>query len=460
MRKTGRFPISKLLFPLLIAGLCFNAAADDAPVPPAGEKPATTVAEPSNPGDWSNHFQLTTVTQTHFGFHSPYQGANSLTPRYEIPSSVTATLFEGHKLWKDAYFFVNPEESIGSGLSQTHGIAAFPSGEIYRVDDPSPKINLSRLFYQQDIGLGGGTEQVEDAQNVFPAKKDIRRLTFVAGKFSLNDYFDDNTYAHDPRTQFLNWALMDDPAWDYAADTRGYTWGFYCELHLEEWSLRAATVEEPAIANQLDLDTNIGRAHGDNFEFEHRHQINGHPGKASLLGYMNHAFMGDYRQSIQLGIATGSTPDITLTRAYRTKYGVGLNLEQELTPDLGVFSRIGWNDGATETWAFTEVDRAFSIGASLKGGAWHRENDTVGLAFIIDGLSKDHADYLSAGGLGFIVGDGALNYAPEQVIEAYYSYKPIRFLSFTGDFQFVNHPAYNADRGPVPIYALRMHFEI
>jgi high affinity Mn2+ porin len=421
--------------------------------------------------DWSHHFQLTTITQTHFGFHSPYQGVNSLSSRYEIPSSVTSTIFLGHKLWRGAYLFVNPEESIGSGLSATHGIAGFPNGEIYRVDDPSPKTNLSRLFYQQEFGWGDESEKIEDDKNQFAAKKDVERATFIAGKFSLNDYFDDNAYSHDPRTQFMNWALMDNGAWDYAADTRGYTWGFYGELHLKYWSFRVAVVQVPAIANQLDLDGDIVHANAENIEMERRYALAGHPGVVRLLGYVNHAHMGNYRQAIQQGLASGTTPDVTTTRAYSSKYGWGLNLEQEVTADLGVFSRIGWDDGATETWAFTEIDRDLSFGASLKGTSWRRADDTIGLAFMVNGLSKDHADYLSAGGNGFLVGDGPiagspsgggpyLNYAPEQIVEAYYSYKVFKPLSLTADFQFVNHPGYNSDRGPVPIYAFRMHFEI
>jgi high affinity Mn2+ porin len=406
--------------------------------------------------DWNEHFQMTTVTQTHGAFPSPYQGQNSLSPGFEIPTSFTSTLFVGRKLWSDAYFFANPEESMGSGLSGTHGIAGFPNGEIYRVDDPSAKTNLSRLFFQQDFGLGGGKEQIEDDLNQFAAEKDVRRVSLVAGKFSLNDHFDGNSYSHDPRTQFLNWSLMDNGAWDYAADTRGYTWGIYSELHLEKWSLRLALVQVPKIANQLDMDGDIVHAHSGNLELEYRYKT----GVVRLLGYMNQARMGNYRQSINLAINSGSPPDITQTEGYSTKYGFGLGFEHELTPELGIFSRIGWDDGATETWAFTEIDRTFSLGGVLKGISWHRPSDIVGLAFILNGLSKDHADYLSAGGVGFMVGDGALNYAPEQILEIYYRFKIIKEFAISPDFQFVRNPGYNADRGPVPIYALRAHFEI
>jgi high affinity Mn2+ porin len=419
-------------------------------------------AEENGPdhSDWNEHFQATSITQTHNAFHSPYSGALSVTPTYEVPTSGTATLFIGHKLWKDAYAFTNPEESMGGGIAQTHGIAAFPNGEIYRVDDPSPKTNLSRLFIEQDFGLGGEKEKLEDDINQFARSVDVERVILVAGKFSLNDYLDQNAYSHDPRTQFFNWALMDTGAWDYSADTRGYTWGIVTELHLTNWSYRVALVQVPKIANGMMLDGDLTRAHSENLEVEYRHKFSNHPGRVRLLGYMNQADMGNYRLAIDQAAANHVTPDITQTRSYSTKYGFALNIEQELTPDLGLFSRIGWNDGATETWAFTEIDRSFSVGLSLKGTRWHRADDVFGFAIIVDGLSKDHEDYLAAGGLGFIIGDGALNYAPEEIIETYYSYQLIKPLSLTLDLQGVNHPAYNADRGPLAIYGLRVHYEI
>jgi high affinity Mn2+ porin len=306
------------------------------------------------------------------------------------------------------------------------------------------------------FGLGEETEHIDADKNQLRTDIPVRRITLAAGKFSLNDFFDNNTYSHDPRTQFLNWALMDNGAWDYAADTRGYTWGIYLEYNEAQWSVRAATAMEPKEANKLELDTNISQAHGDQIELEHRHRMGAHPGAVRLFGYRNNAHMGSYAETLS-NPAFGM--DVTQTRAYRTKYGFGLNLEQELTSDLGVFSRIGWNDGATETWAFTEIDRTVSIGASLKGARWGRPDDVVGLALIANGLSKDHADYLSAGGYGFIIGDGRLNYAPEEILESYYSLQAFKSFAATADYQFVNHPAYNADRGPVHLIAGRLHYE-
>ena len=461
-------PLIRLRFflPLIAISLVSpGSRAENSPQKPTvpAEVPQSAPTEPptsAEADEWSHHFQLTTITQTHPAFRSPYSGPLSLKASSEAPTSFTSTLFVGHRLWKDAVVFGNPEESAGAGLSSTHGIAAFPNGEIYRVDDPNPKTNLSRLFVQQDFELGGKTEQIEDGINKFEGRKTIDRITLVLGKFSLNDYLDDNTYSHDPRTQFMNWALMDTGAWDYAADTRGYTWGLYSELHLTEWAFRFAIVQVPRTANGITMDPDFARANSEDAEVEYRYRLAEHPGKVRILGYLNHANMGNYREAIHLAAGSGNAPDITQTRKYTSKYGAALNLEQELTPDVGIFTRIGWNDGATETWAFTEIDRSFSFGASLKGSGWHRSDDVYGLALVINGLSKDHADYLRGGGLGFIVGDGALNYAPEWVAETYYSYKLMKPLSLTADIQYVKNPGYNSDRGSVPVYGLRVHFEI
>lgn len=420
--------------------------------------------------NWSIHFQATSLSQFHPSFTSPYSGTNSLSGQAETRTSLTSTLFLGRSLWKGGEIYFNPELSVGSGVSDSHGVAGYTNGEVYRVDNPDPKVNLSRLYFKQVLRLGGEAETIEADKNQLLARVNAKRLTVIGGKFSLNDFFDNNSYSHDPRTQFMNWALMDNGAWDYAADTRGYTWALMVEYHDPKWSIRLATAMEPKEANQMDLDTNIAQAHGENLEIEYHYQIlnypgypgSGYPGTARLLGYMNHAHMGSYEETLS-NPAFGM--DITRTRDYRTKYGLGLNLEQEITPDLGVFSRIGWGDGSTETWAFTEIDYTVSVGASLKGSAWHRPRDVIGLALIMNGLSKAHADYLTSGGYGFIIGDGKLNYAPEQIIEAYYLWKPfsgqpLHDFNVSGDLQFVNHPAYNQDRGPVWMYAARLHYEL
>jgi high affinity Mn2+ porin len=407
--------------------------------------------------DTSNfHVQGTTVTQAHSSFYSPYYGTNSLSGQGETKTSFTSTLFLGHALWwPGSQIYVDPEVSAGEGLSQTHGVAGFPNGEIYRVDSPSAKLYVSRVFIQQVIGLGGGDVTLDDDQNQLSVTVDQNRLTFVLGRFSLNDYFDNNTYSHDPRTQFLNWSLMDNGAWDYAADTRGYTWGLYAEYNRRAWAVRAAMVLEPVVANGEQLDPHFWQAYGANLEFEYRYDVLGHPGRARFLSYMNRADMGSYAEAMTI-----SPYDITVSREYRTKFGFGLNLEQELTADIGGFMRIGWNNGTTETWNFTEVDKTVSAGLSIRGNFWHRKGDTVGVAVIANGLSPRHRDYLAGGGYGFILGDGAIGYQLEEIGELYYLYRVNSVFAVTGDFQYVIHPGDNMQRGPVPIYGLRLHAEI
>jgi high affinity Mn2+ porin len=415
-----------------------------------------TSVEDAAPEQWSAHFQATLVPQFHGPFDAAYSGPNSLSNAFESNTSLTSTLFLSGRLWKGAEGYLNPEISAGSGFSGTHGMAGFPNGEIYRVDSPTPKPNLSRLFIQQRFGLGGESESFEDDKNQLAGRADQARITVVAGKFSLNDYFDGNAYSHDPRTQFLNWSLMDNAAWDYAADTRGYTWGFMIELNEPRWAIRFSSVLEPYEANQLDFDTDVAQAHGDNLELEVRYALSAQPGKARLLAYANHARMGSYAEALALSPVA---PDVTQTRDYRTKYGLGLNLEQAVNEDLGLFARLGWNDGATESWAFTEVDQTASLGAAMKGVPWSRPGDTVGGAAIVNGLSHDHAAYLAAGGVGFIIGDGALTYAPEEILEVYYSFLVIKGGTISADYQWVDHPAYNQDRGPASIFAGRLHYE-
>ena len=405
---------------------------------------------------WSIHFQATTITQGHGYINSPYSGVNSLDPAQEIQTSFTSTLFLGRRLWNGGEIYVNPELSAGNGISSTHGIAGFPNGEGCRVDNPDLKINLSRLFFKQVFGFGSGKENIEPDKNQLSSAVCRERLMVVVGKFSLNDYFDNNAYSHDPRTQFFNWALMDNGAWDYAADTRGYSLGLMLEYNKPDWALRAASVMEPREANMLDMDTDIAMAHGDNLEFEYRYKVKDHPGTARVLAYVNHARMRNYRAALD---TPAYNMDITQSREYSVKYGFGLNLEQEIDQNIGAFLRAGWNDGATESWAFTEIDRTLSGGVSIKGASWKRQDDTIGAAVIANGLSADHSDYLRAGGYGFMLGDGKLTYAPEEIFEAYYLWKVFRDFSVTGDVQLVNNPAYNEDRGPVSILGARLHYE-
>lgn len=423
---------------------------------PAATPPGGATKEVPAQEQWSVHFQATVIPQGHGHFNSPYEGKNSIASVNEIRTSYTSTLFLGGRLWQGAELFVNPELSGGRGIGGVVGIAGFPNGDIARVGKPEPTVSLARLFLRQTVGLGGEQERLASEPNQAAGSVDVSRLTFTAGKYSANDLFDDNAYSHDPRTQFMNWALMDNGAWDYPADTRGYTWGGAVELNQPRWALRYGLFGVPKEANGLTFDHHLDKAHSHNLELGIRYQLAEHPGTARVLGYWTRAHMGNYRHTLD---TPAFNLDITRSRTYSSKYGFGLSVEQELTKDLGAFMRVGWNDGHTESWMFTEIDQTASLGLSLKGTSWHRPGDVFGLAGLANGLSEDHKDYLAAGGNGFLLGDGRLNYAPEETLETYYLFKITKWFSVTADYQFISHPGYNADRGPVHVGAVRIHAE-
>jgi high affinity Mn2+ porin len=416
---------------------------------------AQEALNPSPPADWTLHAQSTYILQMHPGFDASYSGMNSLDPEQESKHTVSVTLFLGRALWPGAGLYYDPEVTQGEGLSDTTGIAAFPNGEGSRASSVEPQYDTSRLFIRQVINLGGSSSKVADDQNQIAQSQDENRLTFTVGKLSATDIFDNNSYSHDARTQFLNWALVDDGAWDYPADAKGYTGGFVAEWALPTRTLRYGIFMEPEIANELPLDDHIDKAYGQVVEWEERYSAGGHPGALRALAFWNRAHMGLYQAALE----GTSPPSIALSRQYRSKVGAGLNWEQEIADGVGVFARAGYDDGRTETWAYTEIDRALSAGLSLSGKRWGRADDTLGIAGIMSGLSSEHRRYLAAGGYGFIVGDGRLDYEPECVAETYYNWQLVKRLTLTADYQFVENPGYNRDRGPVNIFAVRVHAE-
>lgn len=407
--------------------------------------------------EWSVHFQITFLPQYHGPFPASYSGANSLSSNSELNMSFTATIFLGLKAWDGGFLYADPELPAGSGFSHVTGIGDFPNGEISKVGSEAPTFNQARVYFQQVFGLGGEKENMDDDQNQVAYQADVSRLTFVAGKIAMGDFFDGNAYSHDARTQFMNLAFVGNSAWDFAADTHGYTLAVYGELNQKTWAFRFAEAMVSTEANGSIFDENLAQAHSENAEVEWRYGDGDGAGKLRLLGFINHAHMGSYQEALD---ASPINPDVNTTQNYRDKYGFGIDWEQRLGQDLGVFARLGWNDGQTQTWMYTAVDEEASLGLSLKGNRWGRNNDQAGLAFAIAGLSSVHQAYLAAGGADFDIGDGALNYAPEEVVELYYLFKPIQPLGLTLDFQGVNNPAYNQDRGPVAIIAGRAHLEI
>ena len=406
--------------------------------------------------NWSLHFQQTVIPQHKPKINAPYSGENSLTDTSETQTSLTTTIYLGRRLWKGAAAFYNPELAGGSGLSQARGVAGFTNGECFRIGNPSPTIYTARLFLRQDFALKNTKiETEEDAANSLGGERPINRFTIALGKFSIADYFDNNSYSHDPRTQFMNWALMSTGGWDYPANTRGYTWNVVAEYVRENYAIRAASSLVPTTANGPDLNWQWSGNNSNTLELEKSTILFGKEGKLRALAFYTTTHMGSYAEAIKQ-----SNPDITSTqKSGRTKYGFGINYEQELTKESGLFFRASWNDGNNETWAFTEIDHSIS-GGFVKDNLFGRKEDRLNIGFAINGISDLHRQYLAKGGYGFIIGDGKLpNYGLETIFEINYNAKITDWLSVTPDYQLVINPAYNQDRGPVHALALRFHTE-
>ena len=415
----------------------------------------------AQPERWSLYYQATSIGQYHGTFNAPYTGPFSLQDYPERDVSLTTTLFFSFRLQDHTQLVFDPEIAGGKGFSGVNGIANSPNGEIPRVASATPKPYIARLYISHDFGFGSEKEKVEASENQLAGERPMKRYTIVVGRFSITDFFDNNRYTHDPRTQLMTWGVMYNGAWDYPADTRGYTWGVVHEFHTRDWSFRYGAAAEPRTANGPRFDRRLFVDRGDVFEVERRYTIGDHPGAVRVLEYLNHADAGTYADALRLSEKTGAPPDVTLTRRPGTlKYGTGANIEQEIKPDVGFFVRLGWNDGKTESFAFTAIDRLASGGVSVTGTKWKRKNDVAATAVTASGLSGVHALYLARGGNDFLIGDGRLNYAPEYLWETYYSARlfPGFFVSY--DLQRVGNPAYNHDRGPVWISSLRLHLEL
>ena len=407
---------------------------------------------------WNAHAQTTYVWQGKAPFSAAYSGVNSLSPVREKSYSFTATAFLGLRPWAGGELYFNPEVAQGVPLSNLTGLGGLSNGEIARTAGPTPTAYVARLFLRQTWNLGGTTEPVASDANQLAGSVQPRRVVLSVGKLTIADIFDSNAYSHDPRTQFLNWSLMSAGAYDYAADSRGYTWGAALEVYHDNWAVRAGRFIQPKQPNQMALDPKIFTHYGDQIEIEHSHTLNGQPGKLRLLAFRNRTLMSRFQDALDYAAQHGGTPDINAVRnGNQIKYGFGLNLEQQVSADIGVFARANWADGKTETYAFTEIDNSVSAGVVLQGSQWGRAQDTLGIAAVQNGLSRQRRAYLAAGGLGFFIGDGALNYRPERILETYYSLGLIKNTTLTLDYQYIQNPAYNADRGPVSIGALRLH---
>ena len=426
---------------------------------PSEDKAAAEVTgeHPSLPDEWySLHYQFTGATQYHPSFAARYSGQNSLSPEAESATAFVTTLYADLRLWRGGELLVNPEMSGGKGLSSTLGVAAFPDGIVYRVGDPAPAVYIARLAISQTFGLGGGKVVNEGGPNELAGARDRDVLAITVGRFSVVDVVDGNRYANDATTEFFNWALFASGAYDYPADTRGYTWGVLADLAKGWWSARGGIALEPYYANLAQMDWRIQKSHGLMAEYEARYAVRGLPGASSVLLFWNTARMGSYEQVLANPSAYGNS--VAATRADgRNKYGFALSVEQQLTDTTGVFMRLSWNDGHNESWAFTEIDRSLALGVTQNGRPWRRPLDIVGAAVVANGLSPWHEQYLAGGGYGFIIGDGALNYGPEVIGDIYYKVQLSEALSVSAIYQPIIDPAYNRDRGPVHVFSARFH---
>jgi len=411
--------------------------------------------------DMGAKFQATYVWQSKPAFPARYTGPNSLAPWRERGYSFSATAFLGIRPWAGGELYVDPEVVQGASLSHQQGLGGLTNGENQKSSGSNPTPYVARAFLRQTWNLGGEPEQVESDQNQLAGAVAGRRLALTVGKLAVVDIFDRNEVAADPRTRFLNGSFLTHGSYDYAADARGYSVGAALEWFHDDWAVRVGRFEQPQQPNGLALDGRVGQHYGDQAEIEHKHRIQGQPGTLRLLVFRNRAVMSRYQDAITLAADTGSVPDIGAVRLdEQAKRGAGIALEQQVGMQANVFARINRADGRTETYAFAEIDNSLTGGAVIKGGRWSRPEDTVGLAFARNGLSGVHRQYLAAGGLTSLLGDGALNYRTENIVETYYSVAAGKHAFVTLDWQHIVHPGYNADRGPVNVGSVRLHVEL
>ena len=420
----------------------------------------TTPQETPDEERYGFHGQSTVVAQGYPKLDAHYSGQNSLPPDGQVRATNSTTGYFGMRLWEGGEAYVNPEVDQGFGLADTLGVAGFPSAEADKVGRARPYLRFQRYFVRQTIGVGGESETIDPGQNLLGGAVDANRLTFTIGKFGVVDIFDDNRYAHDTRNGFLNWSVIEMGAFDYAADSWGYTEGAALEWKKEWWTARAGAFQLSNTPNSELIEPVLLRQYEVVGEIEARHQLFfNQPGKVKLLAYANTGYMGKYEDAVYLGFLTDTTPDTSQNRLKRTKVGGGVNIEQPYSDTLGFFLRASIANGRYETFDFTDIQRSLSGGFVLTGASWDRPKDAIGVAGVVNGLSGNQVQYFAAGGLGLLIGDGALNYNGEHILETYYRYGLGEGVHLTGDYQFVHKPAYNKDRGPANIFALRLHGE-
>ena len=453
------FRLNRAISAIFLSGVSIYCAA---PAPAMAQEAVTTSSGSEQDGDvrdqnFAIHAQETIVVQANANFHSPYEGQNSLNPKAHAKETFDLTLYAGLRPWRGAEIWVDPELDQGFGLSDTLGIAGFPSGEAYKVGKYRPYAKLHRWFLRQTINLGGSSEKVDPDLIKLGGRQRSNRIVLTIGKFSVVDVFDTNDLAHDPRGDFFNWGVIDAATFDYAANAWGYTYGAAAEAYVGRWALRGGVFDLSKEPNGIELDPGF-HEYELNGEIEERHSIVGQPGSLKFTFFLNHGRMGRFDDAIALASQTGLAPDIAAVRRYRNRAGASFNFQQQISNSVSLFAKGGIANGNVEPYEFIDVDRSIVGGVSIKGKGWKREDDTLGIAAMTNAISAVHQRYLALGGLGILVGDGKLPHpGPEQILEVYYDVALAKALHLTFDGQFINHPAYNRDRGPVPIGAVRIH---
>ncbi len=425
-------------------------------LPPGTEVAAATQKATPGAPDWQIHGQTTYIQQGYPAFHAAYTGPQSLNPNAQTKNTASATAFIGVRPWEGGEIFFAPEIAQGFGLNGTLGVAGFPNGEAQKAGFPYPHYNTSRAFLRQTWGLGGEQENIESDTVHMGGKTDVSRVSVTVGRIFLPDFVGNNAYADEPRTTFLNWSIWAAGAFDFPADQLGYSWGALVEFNQKNWAIRAGYLLMPSESNSNYFDMNIPKRGEYLVELENRYTLFGRPGKLRTIGWVNSAFTGSFSDTLA---NPALNLDISQTRQGRLKWGYVFNVEQSVTDDVGLFGRWSWNDGKTETMAFTDINASLSGGLSIKGKSWGRPEDTVGIAGAVNSISSNFQAFVAAGGTGVLIGDGQLNYHTEDILETYYAISLYKESTLTFDYQLIANPAYNAGRGPVSVFTGRFHAE-
>ena len=451
----GLAPIAVLFAPPSGLAQSSGPTPQPEPIPVTPEQAEQVTIE-----QWAIHGQTTYTQQLQPAFRSPYQGPQSLPANANGRETFDATVYLGVRPWQGAEIWFNPEADQGFGLGNSFGVAGYLSGEAYKLGQDDPYYRMARAFFRQTIDLGGEIQKLDPDLNQLGGTQTANHIVLTIGKLSVVDIFDTNKYAHDPRQDFLNWSILDVGSFDYAADAWGSTYGAAAEWYQGRYAVRVGLFDLSSVPNSIALSLPL--LHQTQFvaELEERHTLWDQPGKLKVLYWLSRGNLGTYSDALALAAATGTTPSTQAVANYRSKYGLGFNLEQQVAADLGLFVKGGWSQGDVEEDDFTDINASVAVGLSLTGARWGRSDDTVGLAGVINEISAIGSQYLAAGGLGGIIGEGRLiKSGPETILETYYSFAAFSFAKLTGDYQFINNPAYNQQRGPVSVLALRLHAE-